>query len=82
MAKKHTNMDPVVHFEMPAEDRNAWQISTQSIWLEDRDVGSRNGRLCIARTTESDESVVQRTRRHQWWLLPRAAINPSNILQW
>ena len=21
MAKKHTNMDPVVHFEMPAEDR-------------------------------------------------------------
>jgi len=21
MVKKHTNMDPVVHFEMPAEDR-------------------------------------------------------------
>jgi hypothetical protein len=57
MANKHMNMDPVVHFEMPAEDKkrmadfyaNVFGWKTQMLGSEMRD-------YVLATTTEPDET--------------------------
>lgn len=57
MAKKHTNIDPVVHFEMPAEDRKRMAEFYASVfgWKTEM-LGPEMGDYVIARTTESDET--------------------------
>ena len=56
MAKKHTNMDPVVHFEMPAEDRKRMAEFYANVfgWKMEM-LGSEMGDYVLARTTESGE---------------------------
>ncbi len=57
MAKKHTNMDPVVHFEMPAEDRKRMaDFYTKVFGWKTQMLGSDMGDYVLARTTESDET--------------------------
>ncbi len=58
MAKKHTNMDPVVHFEMPAEDRKRMAEFYANVfgWKTEM-LGPDMGDYVIARTTESDEKT-------------------------
>ena len=57
MAKKHTNMDPVVHFEMPAEDKKRMaDFYTKVFGWKTEMLGSEMGDYVIARTTESDET--------------------------
>ncbi len=57
MAKKHINMDPVVHFEMPAEDRKRMAgFYTRVFGWKTEMLGPEMGDYVIARTTESDET--------------------------
>jgi len=50
-------MDPVVHFEMPAEDRKrVADFDTRVFGWKIEMLGSEMGDYVIARTTESDES--------------------------
>ena len=57
MAKKHTTMDPVVHFEMPAEDRKRMaDFYTKVFGWKTEMLGPEMGDYILARTTESDES--------------------------
>jgi len=57
MAKKHTNMDPVVHFEMPAEDRKRMaDFYTRVFGWKTEMLGPEMGDYVIARTAESDET--------------------------
>ncbi len=58
MAKKHTNMDPVVHFEMPAEDRKRMAEFYANVfgWKTEM-LGPEMGDYVIARTTDSDEKT-------------------------
>jgi len=67
---KIMKMDPVVHFEMPAEDRNACQDSTWSIWLANEPAGTGNGEYVLVTTTEVDET---------WWSknLERSTVDSS-----
>ncbi len=57
MARKHTNMDPVVHFEMPAEDRKRMAdfYTTVFGWKTEM-LGPEMGEYVLARTSESDET--------------------------
>ena len=58
MAKKHPNMDPVVHFEMPAEDRRRMADFYAKVfgWKTEM-LGPEMGDYVLARTTESDEKT-------------------------
>ncbi len=58
MAKKHTNMDPVVHFEMPAEDRKRMaDFYTKVFGWRTEMLGPEMGDYVIAKTTDSDEKT-------------------------
>jgi len=84
MADKHMNMDPVVHFEMPAEDRKRMaDFYTNVFGWKTQMLGPEMGDYVLATTTESDETgrpknpgvingASSQSRR----------INPRNILQW
>jgi predicted enzyme related to lactoylglutathione lyase len=53
MANKHTNMDPVVHFEMPAEDRKRMaDFYTKVFGWKTQMLGSEMGDYVLATTTE------------------------------
>ncbi|MGB7575477.1 MAG: VOC family protein [Thermodesulfobacteriota bacterium] len=57
MAKKHTNMDPVVHFEMPAEDKKRMANFYTSVFgWKTQMLGSEMGDYVLATTTEPDET--------------------------
>jgi hypothetical protein len=57
MAKKHTNMDPVVHFEMPAEDKKRMaDFYTNVFGWKTQMLGSEMGDYVLATTTEPDET--------------------------
>ncbi|MFB3886969.1 MAG: VOC family protein [Thermodesulfobacteriota bacterium] len=57
MAKKHTNMDPVVHFEMPAEDRKRMaEFYTRVFGWKTEMLGPEMGDYVLATTTERDET--------------------------
>jgi uncharacterized protein len=57
MKSKHTNMDPVVHFEMPAEDRRRMAdfYTTVFGWKMEM-LGPEMGDYVLATTTDSDET--------------------------
>ncbi len=56
MEKGHTNMDPVVHFEMPAEDRKRMADFYAKVfgWKTEM-LGPEMGDYVLATTTEVDE---------------------------
>ena len=57
MAKKHTNMDPVVHFEMPAEDKKRMADFYANVFgWKTQMLGSEMGDYVLATTTERDET--------------------------
>jgi predicted enzyme related to lactoylglutathione lyase len=57
MARKHTHMDPVVHFEMPAEDRKRMaDFYTTVFGWKTQMLGPEMGDYVLATTTESDET--------------------------
>jgi len=57
MANKHANMDPVVHFEMPAEDRKRMaNFYTKVFGWKTQMLGPKMGDYVIATTTETDET--------------------------
>jgi len=57
MANKHMNMDPIVHFEMPAEDRqNMAGFYTKVFGWQTQMLGPEMGDYVLATTTESDET--------------------------
>ena len=57
MADKHMNMDPVVHFEMPAEDRKRMaDFYTNVFGWQTQMLGPEMGDYVLATTTESDET--------------------------
>jgi predicted enzyme related to lactoylglutathione lyase len=57
MANKHTNMDPVVHFEMPAEDKKRMaDFYTNVFGWKTQMLGSEMDDYVLATTTEPDET--------------------------
>ena len=57
MANQHVNMDPVVHFEMPAEDRKRMaDFYTNVFGWKTQMLGPEMGDYVLATTTESDET--------------------------
>ena len=57
MADKHTKMNPVVHFEMPAEDRKRMAEFYANVFgWKMQMLGSEMGDYVIAFTTESDKT--------------------------
>jgi len=56
MTDKHTEMNSVVHFEMPAEDRKRMADFYTSVFgWQTQMLGSEMGDYVVATTTESDE---------------------------
>ena len=56
MANKHMNVDPVVHFEMPAEDRKRMaDFYTKVFGWKTQMLGPEMGDYVLATTTECDE---------------------------
>jgi predicted enzyme related to lactoylglutathione lyase len=63
MAKKHVNMDPVVHFEMPAEDKKRMaDFYTHVFGWKTQMLGSEMGDYVLATTTEPDETGRPKNR--------------------
>jgi uncharacterized protein len=57
MANKHMNVDPVVHFEMPAQDRKRMaDFYTNVFGWQTQMLGPEMGDYVLATTTESDET--------------------------
>jgi predicted enzyme related to lactoylglutathione lyase len=57
MENKHTHMDPVVQFEMPAEDRKRMaDFYTKVFGWKTQMLGPEMGDYVLARTTDSDET--------------------------
>lgn len=57
MADKPTKMSPVVHFEMPAEDRNRMSdFYTKVFGWQTQMLGPEMGDYVLATTTETDET--------------------------
>ena len=57
MENKHTHMDPVVHFEMPAEDRKRMaDFYTKVFGWKTQMLGPEMGDYVLAKTTDSDET--------------------------
>ena len=56
--EKHTNMDPVVHFEMPAEDRKRMaDFYTKVFGWKTQMLGPEMDDYVLATTTEADEKT-------------------------
>ena len=57
MESKHANMDPVVHFEMPAEDRKRMaDFYTNVFGWKTQMLGPEMGEYVLATTTEPDKT--------------------------
>ena len=55
--EKHMNMDPVVHFEMPAQDRKRMaDFYTNVFGWRTQMLGSEMGNYVLATTAEADET--------------------------
>jgi predicted enzyme related to lactoylglutathione lyase len=84
MANKHTKMNPVVHFEMPAEDRKCMaDFYTNVFGWKTQMLGPEMGDYVLATTTEVGKMVVPRSRVPSMVASSQSqTINPRNILQW
>jgi predicted enzyme related to lactoylglutathione lyase len=62
-------MNPVIHFEMPAEDtKRVSQFYTSVFGWENKIMGEDMGNYVVAMTTDSDKNGPQKTRCYQWRL--------------
>ena len=85
MADKPAKMSPVVHFEMPAENRKrVADFYTDVFGWKTQMLGQEMGEYVIATTTETDGK--RDARRIQVRSMAASSlsrtINPRNILQW
>ena len=83
MADKHMKMNPVVHFEMPAEDRKRMADFYANVFgWKTQMLGPEMGDYVIATTTESDETGrPKKTGAINGGFFPKSEDNPHNILQ-
>jgi uncharacterized protein len=65
-------VNPVVHFEMPAEDRKRMaDFYTKVFGWKTQQLGEDMGNYVLATTTDSDEkSGPKKARRNKWRFLP------------
>jgi len=64
-------MNPVVHFEMPAEDRKRMaDFYTRVFGWKTQQLGEDMGNYVLAITTDSDEKGPK-AGRNKWWFLPK-----------
>ena len=63
-------MNPVVHFEMPYEDRDRMVQFYEVVfgWRTEK-LGPEMGNYVLVTTTEDDVKPGRAKGRHQWWLL-------------
>ena len=68
-------MNPVVHFEMPYEDKARVQnFNEQAFGWQTQAMGEDMGNYVLATTTQVDSNGrPDSTGRHQWRLLPEEA---------
>jgi uncharacterized protein len=65
-------MNPVVHFEMPAEDRKRMaDFYTKVFGWKTQQLGEDMGNYVLAITTDSDEKGPQKAGRNKRRLLPK-----------
>jgi len=76
-------MSPVVHFEMPAEDRKRMaEFYTKVFGWKTQLLGEDMGNYVLATTTESDEKGPLKPGAINGGFFPKSDNNPANILQW
>lgn len=64
-------MNPVVHFEMPAEDRKRMaEFYTKVFGWKTEQLGEDMGNYVLATTTDSDEKGPKKAGRDKWRFLP------------
>ncbi len=82
MADRH--MDPVVHFEMPAENKKRMtDFYTDVFGWRTQMLGPEMGDYVLATTTESDENGRPKKPGASMAASSQSrTINPRNILQW
>jgi predicted enzyme related to lactoylglutathione lyase len=63
-------MNPVVHFEMPAEDRKRMaDFYTKVFGWKAQQLGEDMGNYVLATTTDSDEKGPKKPGTIKWWFL-------------
>jgi hypothetical protein len=78
MANKHMNMDPVVHFEMPAEDKKRMSdFYTNVFGWKTQMLGSEMGNYVLATTTESDEKGPKKPGAINGGFFPKSDDKPA-----
>ena len=84
MANKHMRMNPVVHFEMPAEDRKRMaDFYTNVFGWKTQLLGPEMGDYVLATTTESDETGRPKNPGAiNGGFFSKCEITPRNFLPW
>jgi len=78
MADKHMKMNPVVHFEMPAEDRKRMaDFYTNVFGWKTQMLGPEMGNYVLATTTESDEKGPKKPGAINGGFFPKADDKPA-----
>jgi hypothetical protein len=78
MADKHKKMNPVVHFEMPAEDRKRMaDFYTNVFGWQTQMLGPEMGDYVLATTTESDEMGPKRPGAINGGFFPKSNDKPG-----
>ncbi len=71
-------MNPVVHFEMPAEDRNRMaKFYTKAFGWQTQMLGEEMGNYVLAATTESDENGPKKPGAINGGFYPKDSNNPG-----
>ncbi len=79
MADKHMKMDPVVHFEMPAEDRKRMaDFYTNVFGWQTQMLGPEMGDYVLATTTESDEKGPKKPGAINGGFFPKSDDEPAH----
>ncbi len=78
MAAKKMEMNPVVHFEMPAEDsKRMAKFYTRVFGWRTQDLGPKMGDYVLATTTESDENGPKRPGAINGGFFPKSDDRPA-----
>jgi hypothetical protein len=78
MADKHMKMNPVVHFEMPAEDRKRMaDFYTNVFGWKTQMLGPEMGDYVLATTTESDEKGPKKPGAINGGFFPKSDDKPA-----
>jgi predicted enzyme related to lactoylglutathione lyase len=78
MADKHMKMNPVVHFEMPAEDRKRMaDFYTNVFGWKTQMLGPEMGNYVLATTTDSDEKGPKKPGAINGGFFPKSDDKPA-----